>query len=108
LKLGKLTDDLLDEIYDDIMRKFNTYRALDSVEQATPIIAYPILSEEGGKAANKRISQATDKLYELVGYTDGAIDKLETVPIPDELVRAIFEQEMGSPMIDIEDIMRNR
>ena len=103
LKLGKLTDDLLDEVYDDIMRKFQTYRALDAVEAATPIVAYPILSEEGGASANRRITEVTTKLYTLIGFTGN--DKVQE-PIPDEEVRSILESAIGSPLIDIEDLIR--
>lgn len=105
MKLSRLTDDLLDEGYDDMMRKFKTYRTLDEVKHNTPIMAYPIMSKEGADAATKRINSSNDKLCELVGYTTSS--KTEAVPVPDELVRQILESEVGAPLIDIEELMRD-
>ena len=105
LKLGKLTDDLLDEGYDDLMRKFITYRALDRIENSTPIVAYPILSKEGGQDATKQLQMAIDELNEIVGYKTAS--KTEAVPSPEEMMRIIFETEVGAPLIDFDEIVRD-
>jgi hypothetical protein len=108
LKLSKLTDDIIDEPYEDIMRKFQTYRALDGVETATPIVAYPVLSEEGGRTANTRVKDATNRLYGIIGYeeTTGAVEQPQ-VGIDEDLAKSILGHEAGEEMIDIEDLMRD-
>lgn len=87
-------------------RKFETYRSMDSLEVATPIVAYPILSEEAGKATGNAVSAAYEDFMNQIGLEKKAA--LKITPAEEDQMRRIMEKAAGGPMIDIEDILKNR
>jgi len=103
LKLHKVTEDILDIPHFDCLRKFNTYRALDILDQNLPIAAYPIISNEGVAQVNRKVQDARDVLGELIGASTTA------APVPDikedpELMEAL-KAAMGGTMTNIEELM---
>lgn len=100
-----MTDDILDEPYTDMMRKFKTYRAVDKVIETTPILAYPILDEKGGVLASEASGKALRELYGLTGQDVAEVVAGELEPhLPDKVVRDTLEGSVG-PLVDINDLL---
>ena len=105
LKLGKFTEEILDLPYFDCKRKFNTYRALDVFQQVQPIVAYPILSEEGGASAMERATAAQQELYKLIGM---GVDMTVVNELEEQAKeKEILEQLIGEELFDIEDFIKD-
>lgn len=105
LKLSKTTEEVLDIPYFDCKRKLETYRAIEQLEQSLPIIAYPILGEEGGRAATQRVERMESNLKELIGI-GMSIEKM--TPETMEQLTGFFEEQVGEELISIEDLIKGR
>lgn len=96
LKLSMTSEQVIDMPYFDCKRKVDTYRAMDRLEAATPIIAYPILGEEGGRAATERYEKAQEDLRIITGLTP--VEQAKAVPtsepMPDDpMLRRLLEMD---------------
>ena len=106
MKLSKITDDILDLPYYDVMRKFRTYRALEKLESAKPIIAYPVMTEKGATDATNRQNKAIEDFNKVI---DGVEEMTQEIKeLTDEIVNVVLEGELGSPVFDIEDLLKDR
>jgi len=85
-------------------RKFATYRAMDTLTEATPIIAYPILSKEAGVATTKSAITARDALFEQIGLSP----KVTVIaPEVEAEMRDFLEKVVGEPLIDIQELIKD-
>ena len=101
LKLSKVSEDILDVPYYDCLRKFNSYRALDSLNRSLPIIAYPVMTEEANNMSQKRLREAEEDFYKTIGI--GMEDRTKVVPhtksgIP-ETIEDLFRKHIPEEML---------
>lgn len=90
------------------MRKYDTYKALDGIEKATPIFAYPIMSEQGVDDVIMRVTTANDKLREIIGMKKTeTVEQFDTA-LSNDFIKTVLEHEVGEPLISIEDILRSK
>ena len=106
LKTGWSDQEVLDNSHASNKRKFNTYRAMDSLEAASPIVAYPILSKEAGEDVGKSVSAAHEDFMNQIGFEKKV--EPEITPAQEDQMREILSKAAGGPMVDIEDILKGR
>ncbi len=76
---------------------------MDALEAATPIVAYPILSEEAGTSTIRHESKAREDFMKQIGFEKHVV---VITPQEEEQMRAIMEQAVGGELIDIDDILK--
>lgn len=78
---------------------------MDSLEAATPIVAYPILSEEAGTATGKVATNAYEAFMNQIGFEK----KVEVItPAQEAKMHDVLEKAVGGKLIDIDEILKGR
>lgn len=78
---------------------------MDILEAATPIVAYPILSEEAGASTMQSVGEAREVFMNQIGFEKHVEI---TTPADEARMHDILEDAVGSELIDIQDIIKNR
>ena len=76
---------------------------MDQLLAATPIVAYPILSEEAGTSTSKHAGVAHEVFMKQLGFEKHVV---VITPAEEEEMRAIMEKAVGGRLIDIDDILK--
>lgn len=78
---------------------------MDTLEIATPIVAYPILSKEAGDETGKSFSAANEDFMKQIGLEK----KVEVItPAQEAQMHDVLEKAVGGKLIDIQDILKTR
>ena len=88
-------------------RKFDTYRAIDRLERVVPIMAVPIMSEEGGNSARSNVEEASAELFMLMGMENKfKATILNGDELPPDLMD-MFEKHIGKEQLEKDGIIRS-